>query len=442
MSWRLSFLGGAGTVTGSRYVLEGDGRRLLVDCGLFQGPRSLRDRNRAPFPVGPAALDAVILTHAHLDHSGYLPVLVRDGFHGRVHCTEPTADLCRLLLLDAADVGARRSGDAALFSLQDVVDALARFAPVPFGAPLDLPGGVRLELRRAGHVLGAATVTLERRGRRAVFSGDLGRYGDPLMHDPEPVHDADWLVLESTYGDRTHPTADPAEALGAILDRTLGRGGTVVVAAFAVGRVQLLLYHLWRLRRSGRLGSTEIYVDSPLAIEATKLLIRHPHEHRLPQDVCVEVLRTATYVHGVAQSEAMAASPSPKVILSASGMAEGGRVLAHLKRFGPDPRNAVVFAGFQAPGTRGAALVGGAGEIEIDGERLACSAEVAHLPELSAHADADEILRWLGGFRRPPRRTYIVHGEPAASSALRARIERELGWACVVPAPLQTERLE
>lgn len=445
MSLKLSFLGGAGTVTGSRFLLEAADRRLLVDCGLFQGSR-LRERNRGRFPVPPASLDAVVLTHAHLDHSGYLPKLVHDGFSGRVHCTAATADLCRLVLADAAGVQARRGLDAGarapLYGLQDVAEAAELFAPSEFGAEIDLPAGARLRFGRAGHILGAATATITWTGRRVAFSGDLGRYDDPLMFDPEPIPDADWLVLESTYGDRTHPTEEPVDALGRIVERTIGRGGTVVIAAFAIGRVQLLLHHLWRLRVLGRLGSTPVYVDSPLAIEATKLLIRHPAEHRLPLDTCVEVLRVASYVQGAEQSEAVAASPLPKVILSASGMAEGGPVLKHLKAFGPHPRNTLVFAGFQAEGTRGAALAGGGRDIEVDGVTVPIRAEVVHLPMLSAHADANDLLRWLRGFRRPPRRTFIVHGEPASSEALRARIDRELGWACAAPAALKSEKLE
>ncbi|MCI3179249.1 MBL fold metallo-hydrolase [Caulobacter sp. CCUG 60055] len=444
----LTCLGGAGAVTGSRHLLESDNDKLLIDCGLFQGLKTLRLRNWAPFPIQPASIDAVILTHAHLDHCGYLPKLVREGFRRRVIATSSTIDLCEIILRDAAHLQekdaeyANRSGFSRhhpalpLYTANDAERALKRLTRVAFHNDLPLPAGAQLTFRRAGHILGAATAEIRWRGRTIAFSGDLGRYGDPMMVDPEPIPQADYLVVESTYGDRLHDPVDPTAALGDIIERTTRRGGTVIIPAFAVGRAQLLLYHLWRLRQSGRLGLTPIYLDSPMAIDASDILRRHPDDYRLSPSDCRQACAVATYVRDVEESKAISASPVPKVILSASGMATGGRVLHHIKAFGRDPRNTILFSGFQAAGTRGAALIAGAGETKIHGQWIPIRAEIAALTMLSAHADAAEIVRWLKGFRQPPRHTFIVHGEPSASEALRVRIGRELGWDCTVAEPM------
>ena len=453
MSLSLECLGGAGTVTGSRHLLESEGRRLLVDCGLFQGLKVLRERNWRPLPVPPASIDGVVLTHAHLDHSGYLPRLINEGYRGKVIATPATEDLCGIILRDSGHLQEREADQAnrygytrhrpalPLYTIHDAEKAMKHFATQPFGADLQLPGGAHLKFRRAGHILGAATAEIRWHGRTVVFSGDLGRYDDAVMFDPEPVAAADYLVVESTYGDRLHDPVDPADALAEIIGRTVARGGTVVIPAFAVGRAQLLLYHLWRLKQSGRLGLTPIYLDSPMSIEATDLLERHMDDHRLSPHDAHAACHVAEYVHDVEASKALSANTMPKVIISASGMATGGRVLHHLKAFGQDHRNTILFSGFQAAGTRGAKLMAGARDIKIFGEWITISAELANLSMLSAHADAAEILRWLGGFKAPPRHTYIVHGEPAASEALRERIGRELGWDCSVAEPERRYKL-
>lgn len=438
-------LGGAGTVTGSKHVLTYQGRRLMVDCGLFQGLKNLREQNWGALPVALDSLEAVVLTHAHLDHSGYLPRLVKEGFKGPVFMTESTQKVAELILKDSgflqekdADY-ANRHGFSKhapalpLYTVQDVEDALARFQPAPWHTVIPLPGGAELTYRRAGHILGAATAQIDWAGRRVVFSGDLGRYGDAVMHDPEPVSEADYIVIESTYGNRTHADADPVEALGDIIERTAQRGGTVVIPAFAVGRVQALLYHLWSLRQAGRLKNVPIYVDSPMATDATKLLCRFHEDHKLSQRACADVCSVASYTTSVEDSKALSANPYPKVIISASGMATGGRVLHHLVAFAQDHKNTVLFSGYQAAGTRGRAMLRAEKEIRIFGHWMPVRAEVAELSMLSAHADANELMRWLGGFARAPRQVFIVHGEPEASEALRVRIGRELGWNAVVP---------
>lgn len=441
----LTSLGGAGTVTGSKHLLEHDRGRLLVDCGLFQGPRELRELNWQRFPVDPRSIDAVVLTHAHLDHCGYLPRFVREGFAGPIFATPASIDVARLVLLDSAHLQekdaefANRHGFSRhkpalpLYTTADAEAALERFRPIDFHRSLSIGAGADLSFRHAGHILGAATTELRIGDRTFVFSGDLGRYDDPTMVDPEPVSHADYLIVESTYGDRIHPKIDPAAELKQVIERTVRRGGTIVIPAFAIGRTQSLLYHLWTLKAAGELGLVPIYVDSPMATNATDLMSAHMADHRLQPDVCRKAFSMANYVRDVEASKALSANRMPKVIISASGMATGGRVLHHIRAFADDPRSTILFAGFQTPGTRGRAMVDGVREVKIHGEWIEIRAEVADLTMLSAHADSNEILRWLGAFGSPPRKTFIVHGEPASSAALRDRVETELGWSCVIP---------
>lgn len=441
----LTCLGGAGTVTGSKHLLSHQGRRILIDCGLFQGLKNLRELNWAPLPIDPSSIDAVVLTHAHLDHCGYLPRLIADGFAGPVFATPATCDVAELILRDSgylqekdADYANRKgftrhSPALPLYDLEQAEQSLGHFTPTAFGHVTTLPGGAKLVFRRAGHILGAATAELEWGGRRIVFSGDLGRYGDGMMLDPEPVERADYVVIESTYGDRLHTPGDPIEQLGDIIERTIKRGGNVLIPSFAVGRAQLLLYFLWRLKQAGRLKSVPIYLDSPMAIDATGLLHAHIDDHRLDRDSCRNMCAIAEYTRNVDQSKAVTSSPYPKVVISASGMATGGRVLHHLKALGGDPRNTILFAGYQAAGTRGRALLNGKREVKIHGKWIAIEAEIADLSQLSAHADSDELIRWLSGFKTAPAEVFVVHGEPESSDALRIRIKRELGWDARAP---------
>ncbi|HZQ39165.1 MAG TPA: MBL fold metallo-hydrolase, partial [Rhizomicrobium sp.] len=357
----LRFLGGAGTVTGSKYLLESDNVRIQIDCGLFQGYKVLRLRNWAAPPVAPPTIAATVLTHAHLDHTGYLPLLVKKGFQGPVFCTRATADLCGILLPDSghlqeqdADFAnrhrfSRHHPALPLYTEEDARHSLERLRPVRFDDPVTLPGGARLTFVRVGHILGAASAILEWQGRRIVFSGDIGRYGDPLMPDPVTPEGADYLVMESTYGDRRHDGADPEETLRAIIAKTVHRGGTVIIPAFAVGRAQSLLYHIARLKQSGKLPALlPVFLDSPMAIDATDIFVRHPKDHRLSSDQLSLLDGAVSYVQTAQESKDLSANPLPKVIISASGMATGGRVLHHLKHYAPEPKNSVVFAGFQA----------------------------------------------------------------------------------------------
>ena len=449
----LNSLGGAGTVTGSKHLLEADGRRILVDCGLFQGLKNLRELNWAPLPVEPASIGAVVLTHAHLDHVGYLPRLVKDGFRGPILGSSATLDVAELILKDSAHLQekdaeyANRKGFSKhspalpLYSVRDAERTLGQFKALPWRETVPLPGGASVFLRRAGHILGAATAEIHWQGVTIAFSGDLGRYDDTLMPDPEPTPKADYVVIESTYGDRLHERRDPIDALGEVIERTVSRGGTVVIPSFALGRAQELLYLIWKLKQAGRLPLVPVYLDSPMAVNASELLCRHPDDHRLKAETACEACAVATYVRDVEQSKALSANSMPKVIVSASGMATGGRVLHHLEAFGGDRRNTVLFSGFQAAGTRGRSLLDGQREIKMHGRWMRIEAEIANLPMLSAHADADELMRWLKGFQRPPKRVFVVHGEPSSSEAFRVRIARELGWPVEVPLQGQTHRL-
>lgn len=454
MSLQLSFLGAAGTVTGSRYLLEHDGHRVLVDCGLFQGYKALRLKNWARLPVEPRSIAAVVLTHAHLDHSGYLPLLVKHGFRGPVFCTEATKELCEILLPDSghlqendADFAnrhhySRHKPALPLYTEEDARRALHYLKPVAFDQRTKIPGGATATWRRAGHILGAASVEMDWESIRTLFSGDVGRFGDPMMVDPTLIETADYLVVESTYGDRRHDPASAEDALADAINRTVHRGGSVIVPAFAVGRAQSVLFHIQNLKAAGRLRRTlPIYLDSPMAIDASDIFCAHGDDHRLSPAQCRAFHDGVRYVRDAEESKALTASPMPKVIISASGMATGGRVLHHLKQYAPDPRSTILFTGFQAGGTRGAAMVAGAPTVKIHGQYVAVRAEVKNLDMLSAHADSDELLRWMRGFKRAPRRTFVTHGEPAASDALRHRIEEELHWNCTVPEQGQTVEL-
>lgn len=445
MSLKLSFLGGAGTVTGSKYLLETASHRVLVDCGLFQGRRSLRDMNWDIFPVPPESISAVVLTHAHLDHSGALPMLVKSGYGGPIICSEATAALCEVLLRDSGYLQeqdarfANKRGFSKhkpalpLYTVKDAEAALRLLRPVSFHDGHSLPGGGNLLLRRAGHILGAASIEIEWEQISIAFSGDLGRHDDPIMLQPEPLTKADYLVVESTYGDRSHPKIDPQRTIEEVVGTTARRGGTVVIPAFAVGRVQALLYYFARIKSAGGLGNVPIFLDSPMAVDASEIFCRFNTDHKLSYDECKTTCSVATYTRSVEDSKRLSDSPIPKVIISASGMATGGRVLHHLRRFAPDQKNTILFAGYQAEGTRGAAMTSGAKTIRIHGQDISIAAEVRNIDALSAHADADEIVAWLKSGSIAPRRTFVTHGEQRAAHALRSRIADELGWTSLVP---------
>ncbi len=453
MKLTLKSLGAAGTVTGSKHLLSNGKHNVLIDCGLFQGLKNLRDQNWENLSIEARDIDAVILTHAHLDHSGYLPRLVKQGFRGKIYSTSATRDVAELILKDSGHLQekdadflnrhklTKHAPALPLYDARDAENALGHFSRVEFDQTITILDDLRFRFRYAGHILGAANVQIDWAGKRVVFSGDIGRYNHPLMPDPITPEEADYVVVESTYGNRLHEHTDPAEALGSITEKTVQRGGTLVIPSFAVGRAQELLYYFWKLKQAGRLSSVPIFLDSPMAIDATTLMSKHMADHKLSPDDAREAYKIARYTEDVEDSKAINNNPYPKVVISASGMATGGRILHHLKNYAPDMKNTILLAGFQAAGTRGRALREGAKELKIHGMWVPVNAEVAQIDTLSGHADANELIRWLSGFRIPPKKTFIVHGEPDASEALRVLIGRELGWDSVVPRQDQEFKL-
>ncbi|KQX24301.1 MBL fold metallo-hydrolase RNA specificity domain-containing protein [Variovorax sp. Root434] len=441
---RIDFLGGTGTVTGSKYLLTHNDKRLLVDCGLFQGLKQLRLRNWDALPVDPSTIDAVLLTHAHMDHSGFVPRLVQLGFKGKAYCTSATRELCDLLLPDSGRLQeedadfANRHGHSKhkpalpLYTEQDARVALKRFEAIPFGQECSPWPGWSWQLRRAGHILGAGSLRVGWDGGSILFSGDLGRGDDLLMRPPESAEPADYVVVESTYGNRKHPATDTLVELAGVINRTAARGGIVLIPAFAIGRAQTLLHCIQLLKQARRIPEMPVYLNSPMAADATRIYRKHMDEHRLNAEQCAAMQGKTIIVNTIEESRRLNFLDFPSIIVSASGMATGGRVLHHLKAYAPDARNTILFAGFQAAGTRGAAMVAGADAVKIHGAYVPVRAEVANLETLSAHADRDELLAWLDA-QQAPRRVFVTHGEPAAADALRLAIEERHGWPCTVP---------
>ncbi len=441
---RLHFLGAANTVTGSRYLLETAQQSVLVDCGMFQGYKVLRERNWKPFPVDPTEIDAIVLTHAHMDHSGFVPALVAQGFSGRVYCTEATAALCEILWLDAGHLQeeeaeylnrhkiGKHHPAKPLYDQLQAKAALRQLKVVDAGKTLEI-GDVRVRFRYNGHILGSTSLEVDAMGKTVLFSGDLGRPNDLLMHPPQPPVYADYLVVESTYGDRRHDPFDVEEKVAALVSETLQRSGTVLVPAFAVGRAQEVLYLMRKLQDENRIPLVPIYLDSPMAISVTDLFRKFHELHKLDAQQCEQMCRGVHYTRTVDQSRALNQMTMPRIIISASGMATGGRVLHHLKFLVGDDRNTVLFAGYQAGGTRGARLVGGEKRIKIHGRYYDVHARIESLDSLSAHADYEEILSWLGHLEVAPARTFVTHGEEAAADAMRMQIQERFGWNCCVP---------
>ena len=456
----LQFLGATRTVTGSRHLVEVDGYRVLVDCGLFQGLKELRLRNWDPFPVDPATIDAVILTHAHIDHSGYLPKLVKEGFGGKVYATPATAELARIMLPDSArlqeeeadyanKVGSSKHRPALpLYTEREAGDALRLLVSVNYRKRVNLTKRLSFQFINAGHILGSSFVKmrLEEAGggeKTILLTGDIGRYNEPIIHDPTAIDEADYVVLESTYGDREHPALDVKERLAEIVNQTVKRGGHLLIPAFAVGRTQSLLYHLRALEEEGRIRPIPVYVDSPMAASATRLYLNHKEEHDLEMKDLMDDRRNPlapkrfNLARTRQESKSITDLEESTIVISASGMCTGGRILHHLRRRLPDERNTILFVGFQALGTRGRRILDGEKEIKIFGEMIPVRAKVEMLENLSAHGDYHEILRWLGGFRRAPEKVFLVHGEPEAAESMRQKIVAQFGWQVVIPEYLE-----
>ncbi len=455
---RITFLGAAGTVTGSKYLIEAKGKRLLIDCGLFQGGKELRQRNWAPLPQNPASIDFVALTHAHLDHTGYLPRLVSSGFRGPIFANAATQELCGLLLPDSAHLmeedaeHATRHGYSShkpalpLYTQDEAAETLKQFAPLPRLGECRVCSEFLIRSHDAGHILGSSSlelvITEDGKNTTILFSGDIGRYDQPLMKDPERPPRADFVLCESTYGDRDHPSVPPPdEALAEVINRAARRGGVIVVPAFAVDRTQLLLYDIRRLERAQRIPPLPIYMDSPMAIGVTEIYREHREDLKIGMEEMSANASSMQAVHVMRspeESKQINNVHTPAIIISASGMATGGRVLHHLAQRLPDARNCVLLAGFQAEGTRGRTLEDGAKSIQIHGEEVPVRAEIVNLRQFSAHAGRSELMRWLGGIPAPPRQIFLVHGEPAAAQALKAAVNAELHWNVTVASYLQS----
>jgi metallo-beta-lactamase family protein len=425
-----------------------------VDCGLFQGGRRLKALNWEPFPLPPQQLDAVLLTHAHIDHSGYLPRLVRQGFRGPVYASEATCALLEIMLPDSAYLQeqdaayankkgySRHKPALPLYTVTDAQRALELLHPIPFHRPLSLDG-ITVTWRPAGHILGSAILEVEvgngEGSCRVVFSGDLGRYDSEIMKPPMEITGADVLLVESTYGDRLRADESVQDVLTEVLTYIIEKRGVLLIPAFAVGRTQQILYHVRRLQDQGRVPDLPVFIDSPMAVEVSHIYCRFGDDHNLDVNLlmdkraCPLRCRETHFVRDVEESKALNTRPGPAIIISASGMATGGRILHHLKWRLPDTRNVVLFVGYQAEGTRGRLLLDGAKRIRIHGQKVPVRARIVNVDALSAHADRDELLRWLSGLKRPPRRTFIIHGEPHASHALQERISQELGWEAIIP---------
>jgi len=452
---QLTFLGATGTVTGSKYLLNTGSQRILVDCGLFQGLKQLRLKNWGQLPINPKDVDAVVLTHAHIDHTGYLPLFVKNGFSGKVYCTEATSDLCKILLPDSAHLQeeeaeyANRRGFSKhhpalpLYTKEDAQNALELLVPVKFEQDVQLGDDLTLRFSPNGHILGSAFVRIHNKKTSVLFSGDIGRPNDILMKTPTQIKQADYLLLESTYGNRLHERDDPMIKLAAIINKTVKRKGVVLIPVFAVGRAQELLYYIHLLKSSGAIDfDIPVYLNSPMAVDATAIFSNHRGEHRLTKEQCAALNRTAHMVNSVEESRALNEKKGPMIILSASGMASGGRVVHHLKAFAPKSNNTILFVGFQAAGTRGAAMIDGAESIKIHGQYVPVKATVEFVSNLSAHADYSEIIDWLRGFESAPKKTFIIHGEPVAADAMRVHVEEQLHWRTIVPEYLETVNLD
>lgn len=450
-NFQITFLGATGTVTGSKYLLEKDDKKILIDCGLFQGLKELRLRNREPFIIPPKHLDAIILTHAHLDHSGFVPLLVKRGFKGKIYCTKATYDLCKILLPDSGYLQeeearyARRKGYSRhkkpepLYNQRDAEKSLRYFQTVDFKNEIDILEKFKITFHGAGHILGASSVQVKCDNKSILFSGDLGRYDAPIMYDPIQIPETDYVVVESTYGDRAHKhDSDIAGELAKVVNDTAKKGGTLVIPAFAVGRSQDILYYLYQLKKEKRIPDMPVFLDSPMSIEVTQLLYKYADKIRLTQKNCLEMYKGATFTVTTQQSKSINEYTFPKIIISASGMVTGGRILHHVRNFGTDYKNTILFVGYQAMGTRGRKILEGEREVKIHGQYYSITAKIKQITNTSAHADYKEILQWLGELKKSPTKIFVTHGEPKAAEAMKEKIKHKYKWNAITPEYQET----
>jgi len=449
----IQFLGGASTVTGSKTLISVDGKKVLIDCGLFQGLKFLREKNWNPLPIPASELSAVVLTHAHIDHSGYIPRLIKDGFRGRIYCTSATRDVCAILLPDAGylqeeeaeylNKGKKSKHHPALplFTQREAEESLKYFHPVELHEEVKLAPNISFYFQIAGHMLGAAAIILKAAGKTLAFTGDVGRLEDPIYFAPEVLPPVDYLITESTYGNRLHPKVDPLYELERIVTETERREGVILIPAFAIGRAQALMHALWTLRRQERIPDIPMYLNSPMATDFAAVFRKHPDFHRLTVERVSAINSIFKFVRSSEESKELNERQGPMIIISAAGMLTGGRILHHLKAFAPQPQNTIVLSGYQAAGTRGETLQNGAREVKIHGAYVPVLAQVETIGNLSGHADHEELTQWLGASKMKPKQVFVNHGEPSAADEFRRRLTEHFSWDCVVPQPDQKFQL-
>ncbi|KTC67935.1 metallo-beta-lactamase [Legionella birminghamensis] len=447
---RIQFLGAVQTVTGSKYLIQTNNINILIDCGLFQGYKELRLRNWASLPIDPGKINYVLLTHAHIDHSGYIPLLIKNGFRGKILCTAATRDLCSILLPDSGHLHeedakyANKKGYSKhhpalpLYTQKEAEDSLNYFQVVSFEERIQIAKNLYATFYYGGHILGASFIRLTQGNTSILFSGDLGRQNDPLMFAPKEPPDAEYFVIESTYGNRIHDNTDPLIQLKAVINRTVKRGGSIVIPSFAVGRTQSLLYYLHELKSKKEIPDIPVFVDSPMATNATNIFARYAEQNRLTKEQNKAVCAVAYYINSVEESIALDNTKYPVIIISASGMATGGRVIHHIRHFAPDPKNTILFSGFQVGGTRGDRMIRGEREIKMFGQMIPIRAEIVQIENISAHADSSEMLNWLAHLKTAPRKLFITHGELDAARSLKSQIEQRFHWQCEIPLYLDS----
>lgn len=441
---KITFFGAAEGVTGAKFLIESQETKILVDCGLFQGNREIRQRNWDDFPIDASSIDAIVLTHAHIDHTGYIPRLVKQGFKGPVYCSRGTHELSIIMLQDSGYIQeedaknankyhySRHSPALPLYTLKDAQIALSLFKPVEYGAQIPI-GSLQVKIIQSGHIIGGSFVVASDGNQSISFSGDLGRTDQLIMKSPSDLAQTDYLVLDSTYGDRLHDQSDPVKELGRVASKTIDQGGTLIIPAFSVGRSQMILYSLYQLQQQNIIPKVPVFLDSPMAIKVTDLYCQFKDEHKLPSDKCDEIFDIATYLRTRQQSKSLNYKKGPAIIIAGSGMLDGGRVLHHVKQYISDAKNTLLFVGYQATGTKGRSLIDGAQTIKIHGTSYPVRASIERIDSFSAHADGDETIEWLRGLGSPPKKIFLTHGDIDSLHSLKKKIERGLGWTVVIP---------
>jgi metallo-beta-lactamase family protein len=450
----IKFLGAAGTVTGSKFLLGIEDKKILVDCGLFQGLKQLRELNWLDFPIPAKELDCIILTHGHLDHIGYLPRLVKQGFSGPVYCTEPTADLAEIVLKDSAKIQeeeaehanefgySKHSPALPLYELKDVENAIPLLKPHKEDEFIEAGNDIRFRFKGNAHIPGAAFIEMNAGGDRILFSGDLGRPGDPMLQSPDKPEHADYVLVESTYGDRNHPADSPEEILLQIIQKSLSNHGPLIVPSFTVDRAQDFMYLIWKLKQENKIPDIPVYLDSPMGIDVSKLFLKYPECLKIGMDVFTEVFKSTRMVTSIEETRHLAKNKHPKIIIAGSGMMNGGRILTYLEEQLENPNATIIIPGYQAAGTRGRTISEGGNEIKIRGNYYKVKACIEHIHTMSSHAGQDEILGWLSAIKNTPKQIFIVHGEPQSANALHLKIKKTMGWTCTVPQLMDTFNLK